>query len=276
MQVVVDLGATTHAGLVRPNNEDSFLVLRAGRSLETLFTNLPADEVPALAGERSYGLVVADGMGGQAAGEVASHLALRAVVEHVLTTADWIMRDMADHAGRIEERIAERFLAADESVQHEAHLNPRFAGMGTTMTMAVSCGKNLFLGHVGDSRAYLLRGGELRVLTRDHSFAQVLADAGNISQSLVATHRMRNVLLRYIGAGTPQADICHHLLFDGDQLLICTDGLTDLVDESLIGAILQSAPAAQVACDQLLAAALGAGGKDNITVVVARYTWPSC
>lgn len=273
MQVAVDLGAATHPGLVRPNNEDSFLVSRAERSLETLLTNLPASEVPAWAAERSYGLVVADGMGGHAAGEVASHLALRAVVEHVLATADWIMRDVAAHAGRIEERMAERFLAADESVQHEASRNPRFAGMGTTMTMAVSCGKNLFLGHVGDSRAYLLRGGELRVLTRDHSFAQVLADTGDISQSQVATHRMRNVLLRHVGDGSAQADICHHTLASGDQLLLCTDGLTDLVDEAPVAAILQSAPTAQVACDQLLAAALAAGGKDNITVVIARYTW---
>jgi len=275
MQVAVDLGAATHPGLVRPNNEDSFLVSRADRSLETLLTNLPAGEIPAWAAERSYGLVVADGMGGHAAGEVASHVALRAVVEHVLATADWIMRDVAAHAGRIEERMAERFLAADESVQHEASRNPRFAGMGTTMTMAVSCGKNLFLGHVGDSRAYLLSGGELRVLTRDHSFAQALADTGDISQSQVATHRMRSVLLRHVGAGSAQADICHHTLANGDQLLLCTDGLTDLVDEAPIAAILQSAPTAQAACDQLLAAALAAGGKDNITVVIARYTWQS-
>src|SRR5262245_21848144 len=101
VQIAVDLGAATHRGLVRPNNEDSFLVSRADRSLETLLTNLPVGEVPAWAAERSYGLVVADGMGGHAAGEVASHLALRAVVEHVLATADWIMRDVDAHAGRI-------------------------------------------------------------------------------------------------------------------------------------------------------------------------------
>ena len=272
MQIAVDLGAATHPGLARPNNEDGYLVSRAHRSLETLLTNLPAGEIPAWAAERSYGLIVADGMGGHAAGEVASHLALRTVVEHAVATADWIMCDMDAHAGRIEERMAERFAAADEAVQQEASRNPQLAGMGTTLTMAVSCGKNLFLGHVGDSRALLLRDGKLHVLTRDHSFAQALADAGSMPQDSVASHRLRNVLLRHIG-GAPKADICHHTLNSGDQLLLCTDGLTDLVPEAPIAAILQAAPTAQAACDQLVAAALAAGGKDNVTVVLARFAW---
>ena len=272
MQIAVDLGAATHPGLARPNNEDGYLVSRAHRSLETLLTNLPAGEIPAWAAERSYGLIVADGMGGHAAGEVASHLALRTVVEHAVATADWIMCDMDAHAGRIEERMAERFAAADEAVQQEASRNPQLAGMGTTLTMAVSCGKNLFLGHVGDSRALLLRDGKLHVLTRDHSFAQALADAGSMPQESVASHRLRNVLLRHIG-GAPKADICHHTLISGDQLLLCTDGLTDLVPEAPIAAILQAAPTAQAACDQLVAAALAAGGKDNVTVVLARFAW---
>jgi protein phosphatase len=273
VQVAVDLGAATHAGLVRPNNEDSFLVARADRSLETLLTNLSAGEVPAWAAERSYGLVVADGMGGHAAGEVASHRALRAVVEHVLATADWVMRDVADHSEQIEKRMAERFAAADMAVQDEASRNPRLAGMGTTMTLAVSNGANLFLGHVGDSRAYLLRGGKLRVLTRDHSFAQALVEAGDISQEDAATHRLRNVLLRNVGGGTAQADIRHLPLENGDQLLLSTDGLSDLVAEGPIAEILQSAATAQAACDQLVSAALAAGGKDNITAVLARYAW---
>jgi protein phosphatase len=273
VQVRVEVGAATHPGHVRPNNEDSFLVSRADRSLETLLTNLRAGEIPAWAAERSYGLVVADGMGGHAGGEVASHLALRAVVEHVLATADWIMRDAAAHRGRIEERMAERFAAADEAVQEQASRNPRLSGMGTTMTMAVSSGLNLFLGHVGDSRAYLLRGGHLRVLTRDHSFAQVLADAGDISQADVAAHRMRNVLLRHVGGGASEADMRHLKLESGDQLLLCTDGLTDMVAEPIITEILQSAASAQAACDQLIAAALAAGGKDNVTAALARYSW---
>lgn len=273
MQVMVDFGAATHAGRVRENNEDSYLVTRASRSLEMLLTNVQCGELPLWAAERSYGLAVADGMGGCAAGEVASHLALRAVVEHVLATADWIMRDADSHADEIEERMEQRFAAANASVRKHAARNPLWSGMGTTLTLAVSTSNHLFLGHVGDSRAYLLRGDQLQVLTRDHSFAQALADAGTISQEQVAAHRMRNILLRNLGSGEAKADVRHLSLESGDQLLLCSDGLTDMVPEPQISKILQANPTAQVACDQLVAAALEAGGKDNVTVVLARYSW---
>jgi len=273
MQVTVELGAATHAGRVRPNNEDSYLVARASRSLETVLTNLQAGDFPVWAAERAYGLVVADGMGGNAGGEVASQLALRAVVEHAISTADWIMRDAAAHSDRIEERIVERFAAANEAVLEQANQDPRLDGMGTTMTMAVSSGACLFVGHVGDSRAYLLRGGELQALTRDHSFAQALADSGVISREQAAAHNLRNVLLRNLGRTASNADVRRMFLESGDQLLLCTDGLTDMVADRAISRILQAAPTAQAACDQLVAAALEGGGKDNVTAVLARYAW---
>jgi protein phosphatase len=273
MQVAVDLGAATHRGLVRENNEDSFLVARADRSLEMLLTNLPPGEVPGWAAERCYGFAVADGMGGEAAGEVASQVALRTVIEHVLATADWIMRDADEHSAQIEERMAERIAAADEAVKDQARTNPRWFGMGTTMTMAVSSGAQLFVGHVGDSRAYLLRGGQLQSLTRDHSFAQALAETGVISPHDAARHRMRNVLLRFVGGQAGHADLRHLPLVSGDQLLLCTDGLTDMVAAPAISQIMQASRSAQAVCDDLVAAALEAGGKDNVTVVLARYAW---
>jgi serine/threonine protein phosphatase PrpC len=273
MQIAVDLGAATHQGLVRENNEDSYLVARADRSLEMLLTNLPPGEVPAWAAERSYGLVVADGMGGQAAGEVASRLALRAVVEHVLATADWVMRDAGVHRAQIEERMAVRFVVADQAVHDEAARNPRAAGLGSTMTLAACQGANLFLGHVGDSRAYLLRRGTLRVLTHDHSFAQALADSGVISQEEVSHHRMRNALLRNLGGKNTHADLSYLRLASGDQLLLCTDGLTDMVEEDAIRDVLLTPSTAQAACDALVSAALAAGGRDNVTVLLARFAW---
>ncbi len=273
MQIAVDLGAATHQGLVRENNEDSYLIARADRSLEMLMTNLPPGEIPAWAAERSYGLVVADGMGGQAAGEVASRLALKAVIEHVLATADWVMRDAGAHRAQVEERIAERFLAADQAVHDEAARNPRAAGMGSTMTLAACLGANLFLGHVGDSRAYLLRRGTLRVLTHDHSLAQALADSGVISQEDVAHHHMRNALLRNLGGKGTHADLSYLRLASDDQLLLCTDGLTDMVEEDAIRDLLLAPSTAQAACDALVAAALAAGGRDNVTVLLARFAW---
>jgi len=273
MQVSVDLGAATHAGLVRANNEDSYLISRAERSLQALLTNLPAGDIPAKAAEQSYGLAVADGMGGQAAGEVASRVALRTVLEHAIATADWIMRDIAEHSERVEERMVERFEAAGQAVQEQARQHPSWHGMGTTLTLAVSCGNQVFLGHVGDSRAYLLRRGRLQGLTSDHSYAQLLADRGVIAQEQVATHRMRNVLLRHLGERATATDVRHFRLESGDQLLLCSDGLSDAVPEQAIAQILQAAPTAQAACDQLIEAALAAGGRDNITVLLARYAW---
>jgi PPM family protein phosphatase len=273
MQVAVDLGAATHAGRVRPNNEDSYLVARADRSLEMLLTNLPPGDVPGWAAERCYGFAVADGMGGEAAGEVASQVALRAVVENVLATADWIMRDIEAHSAQIEERLAERFAAAGEAVKEQSRTHPRWFGMGTTMTMAVSSGAILFVGHIGDSRAYLLRGGQLQSLTRDHSFAQALAETGVISPHDAARHRMRNVLLRFVGGQSSNADLRHLPLLSGDQLLLCTDGLTDMLSAAAIGKIMQAPRSAQAVCDDLVAAALDAGGKDNVTVLLARYAW---
>src|SRR5262245_24698236 len=109
VKVTVDCGAATHPGRVRHNNEDCYLIAGASRSLETVATNLKAGDTPLWSAERCYGFIVADGMGGQAAGEVASRLALRAVMEHALSTADWIMRDAAAHSAEIEERIVQRF-----------------------------------------------------------------------------------------------------------------------------------------------------------------------
>jgi PPM family protein phosphatase len=273
MQVTVEVGAATNAGRVRPNNEDSYLVARASRSLETVLTNLKEGDFPVWAAERSYGLAVADGMGGHAAGEIASRIALRSVIEHVLATADWVMRDLTTCSEKVEERIVERFAAANEAVMEQASRNPRLDGMGTTMTLAVSNGSCLFLGHIGDSRAYILRRGQLQAQTRDHSFAQALADSGAISQEDVARHHLRNVLLRNLGRDAANADVRRMFLESGDQLLLCTDGLTDMVPDPAISRILQAAPSAQTACDQLIAAALDGGGKDNVTAVLARYAW---
>ena len=144
---------------------------------------------------------------------------------------------------------------------------------GDDDTLAVSSGNNLFVGHVGDSRAYIYRRAELLQVTHDQTFAQMLADAGAIEANQVEHHPFRNVLLRSLGSGTVNADIRHLLLESGDQLLLCTDGLTDMVTEPQISRIMHEAPLAQAACEELIAAALAAGGKDNVTAVLARYAW---
>jgi serine/threonine protein phosphatase PrpC len=273
--VKVEVAGLSHAGKVRTNNEDAYIVARADRSFQTLGTNLPADDVPRQAAEVAYGLAVADGMGGHAAGEVASRVALSTLVRAVLETPDWIMRDSDRDVERIEKRIAERYNQADEAVSREAEADPRLAGMGTTMTLAISGGSTLFLGHIGDSRAYLLRGMQLHRLTRDHSFAQALVDSGAIAPNEAKSRGVKNILLRYLGTGRGRVatDVEHFSLATGDQVLLCTDGLTDMIDDDAIAHILKRAVTAKGACQALVEAALEAGGHDNITVVLARYRW---
>jgi protein phosphatase len=270
--VRLDVGARSHPGCVRPNNEDFYLVGRASRRLERLLTNLPEGCVPLLYEEAGYGLLVADGMGGMAAGEVASRTAVGTLIRIILDTPDWIMRVDQGRQERLMERIAERFRQVDAAVRAVARTDPRLTGMGTTMTLAYCLGADVFLGHMGDSRVYLGRGSRLYRLTRDHTYAQALADIGVIPQDEVETHRMRHVLTRAVGAcGVSEADVEHVRLGDGDQLLLCSDGLTDMVDDDTIGAVLRAAKTSDDACQALVEHALSGGGKDNVTVVVARF-----
>lgn len=275
--VQVDLGGLSHQGKVRLNNEDHYLVVRANRSLETLLTNLETDVLPPRFEETGYGMPVADGMGGMAAGEVASRLALLTLVELVVNTPDWIMRmDQRENAERVMQRLTQRFRLVDAALKEEARSDPKLIGMGTTLTLAASLGADLFLGHIGDSRAYLLRGGRLYQLTRDDTLAQALIDAGVAQPKDRTTNAMRHVLTAALGSTGEQTDPeVHRLrLADGDQVMLCTDGLTEMVDDEAIGSTLRDAISADEACRNLIDLALKAGGKDNATVVIARYRFP--
>jgi protein phosphatase len=174
---------------------------------------------------------------------------------------------------RVMQRMTERYRRVDAALREEARADPGLAGMGTTMTLACSLGADLILAHVGDSRAYLLRGGALHSLTRDHTLVQELVDRGVVRPEQAAQHPFRHVLTRALGGsgGEIEAEVQHLLLADADQLLLCTDGLTDMVDATTIGAILQSAASSDDACQALVELALQNGGKDNVTVVLARY-----
>ena len=274
--VEVDVAGASDRGRVRANNEDSFLVARVERSLHTVATNLPDGMVPDRFAERSFGMVVADGVGGGAAGEVASRTALSTLVNLVLFTPDWIMRDGDAEAERFMSRMIDRYRQIGASIDTLSEGDPALAGMATTMTLAVSNGTDLFVTHVGDSRCYLFREGELLRLTHDHTYAQDLADQGLIRQNEVASHRLRHVLTRTLGprGSEIEVDVRQLSLRDGDQLLLCTDGLTEMVPQEEMRALLASAESADDACKYLIAAALAGGGKDNVTVIVARYRFP--
>jgi serine/threonine protein phosphatase PrpC len=276
-QVQVDLAALSHAGNVRPNNEDHFLTVRFDRSLQTLATNMPEGLVPKQFEDVGYGMLVADGMGGAASGEVASQLAVSMMVNLVLKTPDWIMKGSEPESKRVMERMADRVRQIDTLLQDLADADPSLAGMGTTMTLACSVGREMILVHVGDSRVYLYRDGHLDQLTHDHTVVQRLLESGIIGREAAKTHHSRHVLTRSVGgSGTEvKADCQEVALADRDQVLLCTDGLTDMVDDATIAAILSKSDSVQDACQALIEKALKNGGADNVTVALARYRIPS-
>jgi protein phosphatase len=272
-RVRVDLAGLSDKGKVRENNEDHYMIVGFGRFLETLSTNLPEEEVPAGSHEVGYGLVVADGMGGHSAGEVASRLALQTLVRLVANIPDWIL--LPDHlwTEEILRRAEERCQGIHALLTERSKTSPQLHRMGTTLTVTWSLGKELFIAHVGDSRAYRFRKGQLHRFTEDHTLAQAMAERGFLRPDEVPRSRLRHVLTQTLGGGasTVKPDLQQHQLQDGDCLLLCTDGLTDMVDDETIAAVLASNEPSAHICQRLVDLALERGGKDNVTVVVARY-----
>ena len=270
----VDLGAISHPGLVRESNQDSYLVMKFGRSLENIMTNLDEDLIEQSYFMTGYGLLVADGMGGMAGGDVASRLALSKLVELIVDTSDWTLALQRDKdVMTVLERMTDRFMQIDHIIRKEAHDNESLQGMGTTLTVAGAIGNDLIIGHVGDSRAYLLHEDKLRQLTTDHTLAQALIDAGVANPDDPASRSMRHVLTAAVGSLGEQIDpqVQRFELLSGDKLLLCTDGLTEMVDDATIAQVIREAKSAQSACQDLVDLALAGGGTDNVTVVLANF-----
>jgi len=229
--------ALTDIGKVRDTNEDSFIC-------------------------RPPLFVVADGMGGHVAGEVASRMA----VETVSSCFDGL-RD-AEPQALLSKAIAQ----ANRRIFRMAQENDGYAGMGTTVTAAFVEGGRLYWGHVGDSRLYLLRAGELKQITEDHSLVGELVKKGNISAAEALLHPHRNILTRAVGTGEHvKVDTGSFALLPGDRVLLCTDGLTNMVADEDIAATLQQGGDGAALLAGLVAKANAAGGLDNITAIIVDH-----
>jgi protein phosphatase len=274
--VQVDVSARSHPGYHRDHNEDHYLISRLGRSIETIDTSLHFGDVPERAEEVNYVMIVADGIGGHAAGEVASRMAISALISLALDLPDWILRVDESHAREIERRSRTRVQEVGAMLLARADSDPALVGMGTTLTIVRSLGRDLMITHVGDSRAYLFRAGALHRLTRDHTYAQLLVDVGQLAPGDVASSPHRHLLTNALGGSITDVhvDTDRIRLEDGDRVLLCSDGLTDLVDDAAITAILQGATQSSEACGRLVQQALDNGGSDNVTVIVAAYHLP--
>lgn len=231
------IGAGTNVGNVRDHNEDSFCVNRKA----SLY-------------------IVADGMGGHAAGEIASNQ-LKDFIE------EYLLRE--DRPDSIVECLTQGVQAANRSIYQMGIDDPKKRGMGTTATILVSHGERYVIAHVGDSRCYLVRDGELFQITRDHSRVYQLYESGLISKEEMEDHPMSNVITRSIGNhATVDPDIYEGDIVAGDRFLLCSDGLTGEVREVEIAALLADIKAPQAAVDKLIQRALEEGGKDNVTCLV--------
>jgi protein phosphatase len=271
------VSALSHAGHVRANNEDQFFVTKVVRSLETMLSSLPPGDVPDRTEDINYAMVVADGMGGHAAGEVASRLAISTLVRLALDLSDWIFRVEDAGAPEIERRVREIVQRVGAVLNEQGEQDPALRGMGSTMTGARTYGHDLLIVHVGDSRAYLFREGGLHRLTRDHTYAQMLVDIGRLMPADVPGSGVRHLLTNALGGSTRDVEVDVDLirLADGDRLLLCSDGLTDLVEDAAITRVLVGTRTSNDACAQLVQLALDAGGRDNVTALVASCRLPA-
>jgi PPM family protein phosphatase len=256
----------TDPGRVRHRNEDNFLVAELSRTLQILQTSLP-QAATHQGSSRGHVLLVADGLGGHAAGGIASSLTVEIVeafVVDLLQAADehGVLADLRLAVQKAHDRIIE------ESGQH-----PELAGMGTTLTLAFISGHKLFVLHAGDSRCYLLRKGLLRQITEDHTIVAELARRGVIKPEEACHHRLRHIVTNVLGGGSArvQVDVQKVDLEPGDAVLLCSDGLTDMVDDGRIATLLTATAYPKSACERLLGEANGKGGNDNITAIVARF-----
>ncbi|HZY87265.1 MAG TPA: PP2C family serine/threonine-protein phosphatase [Gemmataceae bacterium] len=273
-RVFVDFAARTDVGKVRPHNEDQFLVAKLAKAMRVCATSLVGDDAIRLGDDRGALLVVADGMGGHAAGERASALAVNTIEGFVLNSLKWFFRLGVGEETFLLQELREALKEADRTLVDWAEVEPELAGMGTTLTLAFSVDDRLFIAHAGDSRAYLYRNGELDQLTRDHTMVQSLVDAGLMTPGQARQDRRRHLVTNALGGPSPgvHAELDKMTLQDGDTILLCTDGLTGPVEDARIAEVLAGQPEPEDACDALVDLALARGGPDNVTVVVARYS----
>ena len=264
----------SHPGLVRENNEDVFLVGELVRTLLVRDTNVPQPE-SVFGCHRGYVFLVADGVGGNEAGEVASRLSTSTLEEFLLNT---FRRFTALSPGDEQVALAELQHAlrrADARLFDEAQRHPEWSGMGTTLTMAFVAGGRLFVAHAGDSRCYLRSGGKLRQLTNDHTLVAELARRGVLDEPR-ENHPWRHVVTNLLGGSTPGVRAEVHVLdiHPDDELLLCSDGLSEMVPDETIATILDAEACPEAACRRLIDEANRRGGRDNVTVVVARFAAP--
>jgi len=252
----------TDVGQIREHNEDNFLVADLTSGVRGLMEENRTPQV----GDGGILLGVCDGMGGAAAGEVASQMAVDLIYEQMNTGGPAKERD------ELARRLVHSIEYAGAHIFQEARTDRTRRGMGTTSTIAAFLDRRVFVGQVGDSRAYLLRDGKLALLSRDQSLVNQLIEAGQLTEEEAETFEHNNIILQALGtAETVQVDLTYVDLCKGDVLMMCSDGLSGMIRADEIREVLMNSPEPLDACRELTDRANAAGGHDNITVIVAQF-----
>lgn len=267
--VDLKIGSLTHQGYKRKQNQDHYAVMKRRRTQELIQSDLPLEDFQGVE-DVAHLMIVADGIGGSAFGELASRLVIQKIWELAAISASWVMRLSDLNAQQVKERIA----AYAEELQ--SHLDRESEGaifrldMGTTITAAYLIGHDAIICHVGDSRAYRLHEGELEQITEDQTMAQKLINMGYEEDTVADFHR---ILANYFGTGMtgpPHVAIYHIELQNEDRLLLCTDGLSKELTNDEIREHLTAGLEPQETCEAMLKDALDHGGRDNVTMILAE------
>ena len=263
--VRVSVFGKTDLGLTRDHNEDTFLVADLSAGNASLHPDVRNHEV----GPRGSLFMVADGMGGAAAGELASAMAADVIYQHLATT--WT-QDQDVTAARFAYRMKEAVELANQRIYGYAREHPDVRGMGTTVTAAGVFGDELYLTQIGDSRGYLVRNGEAFQLTKDQSLTQRLVDAGELTEEEAEHSERRNIILQALGPDPRvKVDLSRQRLRRGDTLILCSDGLSGVVRREEFAHMVADSPDLPTLCSALIDLANERGGPDNVTVVAARF-----
>lgn len=259
-------------GRVRTSNEDCFVVADFARSLTVRQTNIPQPATRA-SSHCVHVFLVADGVGGNNAGEVASALSVATVEDLLLNAFQRLTMLKPGEERSVLDDLHAALFQADARIFHETARHPEWRGMGTTLTMALAVNRQLLVAHAGDSRCYLFSHGTLQQITQDHTISAEMERRGLIAPNESARHPWRHVVSNLLGGSEPgvKAELHSMELHARDLILLCSDGLTEMVAEEAIVRVLREEPNPQLACERLVREANARGGQDNITVVVARF-----
>ena len=267
----IDLCGLTHQGRVRAENQDHFFIASIHKAMKVIQTSIPQDQMGDIVSP-SRGLVflVADGVGGVPGGKDASRTALRAIVDYVLHVMDLYVQLDPDVEPQFQAELRRSVELSHEAVRQAGAADDERTGMATTLTMVCIRWPKAYIVHVGDSRGYRLRDGELELITKDQTMAQAMVDAGALSPSQAAQSQLNHVLYSALGASRAEPfTVTTDVRWD-DVMLICTDGITKHVSDEEIRDALRRSTGAETTARELLQLALDRGGSDNATLIVGR------